>query len=44
MSEHEQMYPAATGELAEERKRLAPDRPRPSRRSVGACSPTGRSP
>src|SRR6476660_965604 len=25
MSEHEQMYPAATGELAEARKRLAPE-------------------
>jgi len=44
MSEPEQIDPPATRELAEQRKRLAPSLPRPSKRSVRACLPTGRFP
>ena len=44
MSEQEQIYPPATKELAEQRKRLAPNLPRPSKHSVGACLPKGRFP
>ena len=41
MSDQEQVYPSSTKELAAERKSLAPNLRRPSKRLLRACLPKG---